>query len=210
MLGRDARYLLAAVQAVVACEWLVSGANKVLSGTFPQGLAGALDMSTMSNMSDMPNPNGWYVAFLHAVVLPHSVLFGYLIESAELVIGAALLAGAVLLVGQMPAAGAPHHRLATEVLAVAAVAALAGTFLCVNFHFWMGDGLIPTLNPAHPFDEGIDLDTLLPPLCLIVAIANFRLFEALAGISAAHWVRAYVARCARYAHVARQQEGSRA
>lgn len=204
MLGREARYLLAAIQAVVACEWLVSGTNKVLSRSFPQGLAGALVMS------DMLNPNGWYVAFLHAVVLPHSILFGYLIESAELAIGAVLLGGAALLVGRAPRVGTPQHYLATGMLATVAVAALAGTFLCVNFHFWMGDGLVPTLNPGRPFDEGIDLDTLLPPLCLIIALANFRLFEALAGISTASWMRAHLSHFAQRAHAARQQESSRA
>jgi DMSO/TMAO reductase YedYZ molybdopterin-dependent catalytic subunit len=39
----------------------------------------------------------------------------------------------------------------------------------------MGDGLLPALDPTHPYDEGVDLDTLMPPLALIVAAANARL-----------------------------------
>ncbi len=45
MLNRTARYLLAAIQAIIGWEWLMSGGNKVLAGTFPQGLAGSRRIS---------------------------------------------------------------------------------------------------------------------------------------------------------------------
>lgn len=74
MVQKETRAVLAVVQALIGFEWLVSGANKVLSGAFPQGLAQNLS----EGLAD--NPNAWYVAFLRSVVLPHSVFFGYLIE----------------------------------------------------------------------------------------------------------------------------------
>lgn len=176
MLNRETRVFVAVVQALIGFEWLVSGANKVFSGVFPQGLADALRDGLSSN------PNVWYAALLKRTVLPHSVLFGYLIESVELALGVVLVGGAVVLLMRPRRPGEPLYRLTMLQVALAAGAALLGTFLCINFHFWMGDGIVPTLNTARPFDEGIDLDTLLPPLSLIVAYANIRLLGQLSGV----------------------------
>jgi hypothetical protein len=176
MLNRATRSLLAAIQALVGWEWLVSGCNKVFSGTFPQGLADTL------NAGIKDNPNGWYVSFLQTVVLPHSVTFGYLIEWAEVTIGIVLLAGALLLLGRPRVRGEAQHGMAVAILGAVAVVAAAGAFLCVNFHFWMGHGLIPGLL-ADPNDEGIDLDALIPPLCLVILIANLAMIQALRGSS---------------------------
>ncbi len=93
MLNRAARYLLAAIQAIIGWEWLVSGMNKVLSGTFPQSLLNTL------NTGIQDNPNSWYVSFLQKVVVPQSVSLGYMIEWTEVMVGLALLAGALILLG---------------------------------------------------------------------------------------------------------------
>lgn len=175
MLSRDARVLLAGVQGLVGVEWLVSGANKVFSGTFAQGLAAELG----ADLKD--NPNLWYGALLRGVVMPHSLAFGFLIEWTELAIGIALLSGLVLLLARSRPAGTGQSRLEAGELAAVVGAALVGAFLCVNFHFLMGDGLVPSFNPGHPFDEGIDLDTLLPPLSLLIALGNARLIEVVPG-----------------------------
>lgn len=58
MLQKSTRYLLAALQAILGWEWLMSGGDKLLAGTFPQGLG-----ATLANGIDS-NPNGWYVDFL--------------------------------------------------------------------------------------------------------------------------------------------------
>lgn len=176
MVHRDARYVAAAVQGIVGWEWLVSGANKVLSGTFPTGLANTLN----SGMKD--NPNGWYVAFLQAVILPHSILFGYLIEVAEVLAGLALLAGTLLLVGGIRSRGEPQYRIAVAQIVAAALAALTCIFLCVNFHFFMGDGILPGLDPTHAFDQGVDLDTLMPPMALLILVFNLYVLGDMSGI----------------------------
>lgn len=168
MVSRDARVVAAVVQLVIAWEWLVSGANKLLSGSFPQGLSATLLDATHNN------PNGWYVALLQRIVLPHSVLFGYLIEATEVFIGFALLVGAVALIGPMRRRGAPEHRLLVAEIGAAIVATLLCAFLCVNFHFFMGDSLIPWFDPSHAFDEGITLDTLMPPLSILLFLFNAR------------------------------------
>ena len=174
MLSRATRYLLAAIQAIIGWEWIVSGSNKVLAGNFPQNFL------TTLNTGIQDNPNGWYVSFLQGVVEPHSVLFGYVIEWTEMTIGVVLLASALLLLGQPRMRGDAQHWLTIGFLSLGAGVAVLGAFLCVNFHFWMGHGLLPGVGAA-PTDEGIDLDALVPPFSLVILIANLALIKALRG-----------------------------
>ena len=175
MLSRDARYLAAAVQGIVAWEWLVSGANKILSGTFPQGLAGTLRDGIKSN------PNGWYVSLLQELVLPHSVAFGYAVEFAEILIGVALLAGTIFLLGPVRHQGDPQYRLAVGEVVAAALASLVCAFLCINFHFFMGAGLFPGIDTAKAFGEGISLDTLMPPISILILCVNIYVLGDMTG-----------------------------
>jgi thiosulfate dehydrogenase [quinone] large subunit len=175
MLNRSARYILAAIQAIVGWEWLMSGGNKLLSGTFPQGLATAL------NNGIKGNPNGWYVGFLQQVVLPHSALFGYLIEWSEITVGIIMLGGALVLLGKPRMPGEAQHRFYTGYSVAVIIAAIVAIFQNVNFHFFMGGWVIPTFDPTRPYNEGIDLDGLLPLFFLTIIIANFSLLKALTG-----------------------------
>jgi hypothetical protein len=127
------------------------------------------------------NSNGWYVSLLDRVVVPHTVFWGYLVEGAELLIGIVLLSTTVLLFGRLAKAGEPWHRLTVAQMIVAAVAGVVGAFLCVNFHFWMGDGFLPALGSTHVFDEAIDLDMLVPPLCLLISVGHLALTDELTG-----------------------------
>ena len=183
MFHRDARWVAAALQAVIAWEWLVSGVNKVLAGNFPQGLADTLNEGIHNN------PNGWYVSILQGVVLPHSVAFGYLIEAAELFIGIALFIGVIVLIGPVRRRGMPEYRLAVGEVAAAMLAALLCAFLCVNFHFFMGDGIFPWFNPANAFDEGITLDTLMPPVAVLLFLVNARLFVVMTEMPVGEYLR---------------------
>src|SRR5947209_13838585 len=166
MLNRTTRYLLAAIQAILGWEWLMSGGNKLLSGSFPQGLATTLT----NNFKD--NPNTWYVALLQQNILPHSLFYGYLIEWTEMTVAVILLGGALLLLGQPRLPGEPQHGVAVACCITVALAAARGSFLTVNFHFLMGGWVIPGFNPTAAYNEGIDLDALIPPLSLVILIAN--------------------------------------
>lgn len=176
MVHKDARYVVAAVQGIIGWEWLTSGANKVFSGTFPSGLAGTLEDGMKTN------PNGWYVTFLQRMILPHSVFVGYLIEAAEVLAGLALLSGALVLIGGLRRRGEPQYRLAVAQMVAAALAALACAFLCINFHFFMGDGILPGLQPSRAFNEGIDLDTLMPPMALLILVFNIYAISQMSGV----------------------------
>jgi thiosulfate dehydrogenase [quinone] large subunit len=188
MLNRDARWVAAALQAVIAWEWLVSGVNKLLAGNFPQGLADTLNEGIDNN------PNGWYVSILQGVVLPHSVAFGYLIEATELFIGIALFIGVVVLIGPVRRRGMPQYRLAVGEVAAAMLAALLCAFLCVNFHFFMGDGIFPWFDPANAFDEGITLDTLMPPVAVLLFLVNARLLIVMTDMPVGEYVQRGVRR----------------
>ncbi|TME06473.1 MAG: hypothetical protein E6I80_13800 [Chloroflexi bacterium] len=175
MLNRSTRYLLAAIEAIIGWEWLMSGGNKLLSGTFPQGLAGVLS----DGMKD--NPNGWYVNILQAVIVPHSVIWGYLIEWSEVAIGLVLLGGALMLLGEPRMRGEAQHGLAVAYCYIVILAAAGAAFQTVNFHFLMGGWIFPTFKPSAPFNEGIDLDGFIPPICLVIIIANLMMIRALRG-----------------------------
>jgi thiosulfate dehydrogenase [quinone] large subunit len=176
MVHKDARYLAAAVQGLIGWEWLVSGANKVLSGNFPSGLAGSLRDAIKGN------PNGWYAAFLKTVILPHSVFVGYAIEIVEVLTGLALLSGMLLFIGGIRRHGDPQYHLALAQVIAASIAAFACGVLCVNFHFLMGDGVLPGLSASQPFNEGVSLDTLMPPMALVILFFNLYALSAMTGV----------------------------
>ncbi|HKW22470.1 MAG TPA: hypothetical protein VJO13_13890, partial [Ktedonobacterales bacterium] len=69
----------------------------------------------------------------------------------------------------------PQYRLAVGEVVAAMLATLLCAFLCVNFHFFMGDGVFPWFNPANAFDEGVTLDTLMPPVAVLLFLVNARL-----------------------------------
>lgn len=174
MLTRAARYLLASIQLIIGWEWFVSGTNKVLSGTFPQSLLDTL------NTGIQDNPNSWYVTFLQKVAVPQSVPLGYMVEWTEVMVGLALLAGALILVGKPRMRGDSQHGLVIAISVAVILFAAVGAFFTVNFHFWMGHGIIPGIG-AVPTDEGIDLDALIPPFALVIVIANLAWIKALRG-----------------------------
>lgn len=175
MFQRETRYLLAAIQAIIGWEWITSGLNKVLSGSFPLSLSDTLT----GGFKD--NPNGWYISLLQRVVLPHSVFYGYLIEWTEGIVGVVLLFGVLLLIGRPKALVKVPHNVSVSMYATVAVVAVIAAFLCINFHFWMGKSIVPGLG-ADPGDEGIDLDALMPPFSFIIMVANLYIISRLRNI----------------------------
>jgi thiosulfate dehydrogenase (quinone) large subunit len=156
---------LAVVQLILAYEWLVSGINKLVNLHFTVQLAGTLRDSISGN------PYTPYVTFLREVVLPHATLFGILTEIGEGAIGLVLLGSAVLWLWR------PTSQF-TLYSGRAACAALAGAaFLSLNY-FLQGGSPLPWVNPANAFNEGVDIDILLPLLSVTVLVANLRAVRA--------------------------------
>ncbi len=162
--GGNARPLLAgllAIQAFLGYEWFMSGLAKALSSDFISGIGDDLT-ATSKDLS------GFYKSFLDGVVIPNAQLFGYLVMIGELAIG-------VLLIG---AAAAWWFRWSTlsingrsVLLGLIVLAGVFGIFMNVNFHLANGGGH-PWLIAADPFDEGVDLDSVMPLIQLAISIVS--------------------------------------
>ena len=156
------------VQLLVGYEWLMSGLTKIVRGGFTGGLAAELREKS-------EGASGWYKSFLDGSVIPHASTFGYLIEIGELVVGLALVAAALVWLlrwERLPYSG----RVA--VLGATALASLAAIFMAVNFHLANG-APHPWLIPKDGFDEGIDLDSLLPAVQLVLVGVSLGFLRAL-------------------------------
>ena len=146
------------VQMIIGYEWFISGLVKIVHGDFPTGLAEEV-------LKKMPAAVGWYGRFVQSVVTPNAPLFGYAIEIAELLAGVVLLLGPLI---WLVAWDRVSDRLRWAVLFFIAVATIGGAFLAINLHL-LNAGSHPWLIPKDSFDEGVDLDSILPAIQLVIA-----------------------------------------
>ena len=146
------------VTMVVGYEWFISGLVKVVRGDFAAGLAEELVEKSAGTAE-------WYAGFLQRAVIPNGELFGYLIQWSELLAGIALLGGPLV---WLLAWDRVSDRARATLLALIALAAIGGTFLAINLHLANG-AAHPWLIPGDAFDEGIDLDSVLPAIQLVIA-----------------------------------------
>lgn len=145
------------IQLFLGYEWLMSGLTKVVRGGFAAGLADELAEKS-------EGVGGLYGSFLDEVAIPNAEVFGWLIVAGELVVGIGLAAAGLVWLLRWERLG-PSGR--SAVLAVTALAALGGIFMNVNFHLANGSAH-PWLIPGDGFDEGVDLDSLMPALQLVL------------------------------------------
>ena len=166
--ARTALVGLLAIQAFVGYEWLMSGLVKVVRGGFPSGLADELSEKSAGSP-------GWYSSFLDGTVIPNANVFGVLIVIGELIVGVALIATALIWLLRWDRLPRPGRM---AVLAAIGLAALAAIFMNVNFHLANGSAH-PWLIPGEGFDEGVDLDSLMPLLELVLVVVSARLLVVL-------------------------------
>lgn len=162
--GRLALLGLVIIQFFAGYEWFMSGLVKIWRGGFPSGLADELREKSEGTV-------GWYKSFLDGSVVPNASAFGYLIETAELLIGFVLLGAALAWIVR-------RTRLSDRTrltLLVASAGALFGAIVMnVNFHLANGSPH-PWLIPEDGFDEGVDLDSLMPLLQLVLLVISVKL-----------------------------------
>ncbi len=164
--GGDARPLLIgllAVQVFLGYEWLMSGLSKLLSPDFVSGLAGTLT-------DQAKNLAGPYRSFLDSFVIPNGQLFAYLVMLGELALGVVLISTALVWLTRWSRL-APSGR--TAVLSLIVLAGIVAIFMNVNFHLMSG-ATHPWLIAADPFDEGIDLDSVMPIIQAIISLVSLR------------------------------------
>lgn len=141
---------LLAVQIIIGWEWLASGITKVASGTFVSGLAADLHEKSR-------DAAGWYRSFLDSSIIPNAHTFGVLIEIGEIAVGLTFILGGIVWLARWSRLS---DRLRVSLLGAIIAAALAGTFMAINFHLASG-GNHPWLIPKDGFDETVDVDSVL-------------------------------------------------
>ncbi len=145
-----------AIQVAIGYEWLNSGLTKIVRGGFPSGLAAELREASKGTAA-------WYKRFLDGTVIPHGVGFGYLVEAGEVLTGIALIGTAIVwMFGRRP-----PFFVRSSALLLAAFAAFVAIFMNVNFHLANG-APHPWFFPHDGFDEGVDLDSLMPIIELVI------------------------------------------
>jgi uncharacterized membrane protein YphA (DoxX/SURF4 family) len=154
------------VTMVIGYEWFMSGLVKFVRGDFPAGLADELLTKTAGTTD-------WYGTFLKSVAIPYGEPFGYFLETSEILAGVALIVGPLIWLFAWDRAS---HRLRLAVLFFMAVAAIGGAFLAINLHLANGASH-PWLIPGTSFDEGIDLDSILPAISVVIAAVSLILFR---------------------------------
>jgi hypothetical protein len=152
---------------LVGYEWLMSGVTKMVRGDFPSGLADELREKS-------EGLSGWYKSFLDGTVIPNASGFAYAFETASC--WSASHSSSPRLSGSSAGSDCDNGRLA--VLAATALASVGGIFMAVNFHL-ANSAAHPWLIPADGFDEGIDLDSLLPAIQLVLVGVSVGLWREL-------------------------------
>ncbi len=156
------------VAMIVGYEWFISGLVKVVRGGFPAGLAEELTKKA-------PDATTWYGLFLESAVIPNASILGYLIEFSEIVAGVILIVGPLVWIfGWIRVS----DRSRAMVLLAIAVASIGGAFLALNLHL-ANAASHPWLFPGDSFDEGIDLDSVLPAIQIVIATVSIVLLRRL-------------------------------
>lgn len=160
-----ARPLLAGllfIQGFLGYEWLMSGLAKIRSGEFVNGLG--------DHFSEAEGEvSGWYKSFLDTVVVPNATVFGYLVTIGELAIGIALIVLAAAWWFRWSRLGFTGRSVLLTLVVLAGVVAI---FMNVNFHLANGS-THPWIIAADPFDEGVDLDSVMPLIQLAISGVAF-------------------------------------
>lgn len=155
---------LMAVQAFVGYEWFMSGLAKLWRGGFAAGLANELTDKSAG-------VTGWYRTLLDKTIIPHAWFVGWVVLTAELTIGICLMGAAIAWAQR---ARRLSHTAWMVTLSITATAALGATVLNVAFHL-ANASPHPWLIPKDGFDEGVDLDSLLPMVQLVLFAVSARL-----------------------------------
>jgi thiosulfate dehydrogenase [quinone] large subunit len=156
------------VEMIIGYEWLISGITKIVRGDFPSGLAEEL-------IQKSEGLSGWFAGFLNGVVIPNAVAFGYLIEFAELAAGIVLVVAPLIWLFRWERVS---DNTRSTIMILVAVAAIAGIIMAISFHLANADPH-PWLLPGDSFDEGVDLDSVLPAIQFIILTVNLVLFTRL-------------------------------
>lgn len=109
---------------LIGFVFLKSGYGKVTEGKFVSGLTGTLEKFASQN------PYPFYKSFLEGIVIPNSVVFGYLTQYGEIFAGLSLLGMSLILIF--------NRKPAQWMYFLLGLGLLVGAFL--NLTFWLASG----------------------------------------------------------------------
>ena len=164
---------LAGLQIIIGYEWLLAGGDKLLLGGFPAQL-GKLLLPIVESGQLL----GFFASILRELVVPHAVLFGYLIEWGETLAGLGLVTAGLLallrpLVERSRGGGntvmfVSGLRLVER---LASLAALGAGLLGLSYFFL--DGLPkPWFVPSIAFGGSIDMGLFLAVASVVLMVSQ--------------------------------------
>jgi hypothetical protein len=161
------------LQLIIGYEWLLAGGDKLLLGNFPAQLRGLLVMTAGGG-----HLVGFFVAILQGLVMPNSLLFGYLIESGETLAGLGLIAAGLVallrpLAGRsLSGTSAAMFVYGDRLLERLAPLAAAGAGLLGISYFFL-DGLPkPWFVPSIAFGGSIDPGLFLAAASVVLIVGQ--------------------------------------
>jgi len=165
---------LAGLQLIIGYEWLLAGGDKLLLGGFPAQLGKLL--LGIADGSQLP---GFFASLLRELVVPHAVLFGYLIEWGETLAGLGLVIAGLLallrplversLSGRSASMFVSGFRLVERLASLAAL----GTGLLGLSYFFL-DGLPrPWFVSSIAFGGSIDIGLFLAAASVVLVVSQF-------------------------------------
>lgn len=152
-----------ALQIGLGYVWLMSGLSKVTNGSFASKLGTVLTGMTQGQ-------TGPYKSFTDSVVVPNGQLFGYMVMLGELAVGIVLILTALVYLARSSRLGIRGRGILFGLVALASLAAAA---MSINYHLSMGANP-PWQISSDPYMEGVDPDSVLAILELIVAAVSLR------------------------------------
>jgi hypothetical protein len=159
---------LCVAQALVAYEWLASGANKLLGPWFSAHVPAMIQQGMQGHR--------WYMTFLRDVVMPGSTQSSAVVTWSETAVGVVLLLSALLW------ATWPENWL-TPLLASAACLALVATVAMKGADYLMSGTDLPWTAPTRAFAAGVLLDAVLALIALVLLGVNVRSLRKLRWLS---------------------------
>ena len=164
---------LAGLQLLVGYEWLVSGVDKVLLGSFPDKMGGLLTAAISGGR--LP---GFFADMLQNLVLPNAAFFGVLIEWGELLAGLGLIAAGLVTLLRPLAERYLNLRAAlvysygAHMLDLLAPAAAIGAGL-LGLSFFLLDGLpSPWFAPGIAYGGAIDTGLFLAVASVVLVVGQ--------------------------------------
>lgn len=152
MAEKTSRFFIPAILAILAYEWLVSGFDKLLSGTF----VADMHHEMVGAIPDMQYT--FYAHLLQKYGMLHCEIIATLVIVGELAVGISLGLLAYFVY---------RGQLNSKITKLGIITALVSAFMTLNFYFYQGGSFF--ISTSDPFDEGIPIDLIMVLIQVVVA-----------------------------------------